>query len=78
MRKISGKGIGWTECSKCLLNLINESSRTGKLTTTYIRMTIVSAPKGMQFKWVCIFQPDSANVEGTIQKQGTEQFESYA
>ena len=34
-------------------------------------MTIVSAPNGMQFKWVCIFQPVSANVEGTIQKQGT-------
>ena len=34
-------------------------------------MTIVSAPNGMQFKWVCIFQPDSANVEGTIKKQRT-------
>ena len=34
-------------------------------------MTNVSAPNGMQFKWVCIFQPDSANVEGTIKKQRT-------
>ena len=29
-------------------------------------MTNVSAPNGMQFKWVCIFQPVSANAEGTI------------
>ena len=40
----------------------------------YIQMTNVSAPNGMQFKWVCIFQPVSANVEGTIQNQGTTVF----